>query len=273
MLFIIILVLTGTYLYGRYIETKNFKVKEYSIIDPNLPNSFQGIKIVQISDIHYKTIINKEELNSIVNKVNLIKPDIVILTGDIFDKSIKYSDDDFNDIKEILKNIEYSLGKYTIKGDNDLSIEKYDDIITYSDFIDLNDRYELIYNEGLDPILVVGISSNYNNNHIKDTLDNIYSKIKKEYKYSILAIHEPDFISYIDYSKFNLILAGHSLNGQIKLPYIGGILKNKYSKVYYDEFYNLGNTKLYISSGIGTNKYKFRLFNRPSISLYRLRNK
>ena len=112
MLFIIILVLTGTYLYGRYIETKNFKVKEYSIIDPNLPNSFQGIKIVQISDIHYKTIINKEELNSIVNKVNLIKPDIVILTGDIFDKSIKYSDDDFNDIKEILKNIEYSLGKY-----------------------------------------------------------------------------------------------------------------------------------------------------------------
>ena len=69
------------------------------------------------------------------------------------------------------------------------------------------------------------------------------------------------------------MLAGHSLNGQIKLPFIGGIIKDKYGKKYYNEYYKLNNTDLYVSGGIGANKYKFRFNNKPSFNLYRLRNK
>lgn len=271
--FFLVIIITCFYLYGRYVETKLFEVKEYSIIDSNIPSNFYGFKIVQISDIHYKVMTNKKELKKIVKEINLLKPDIVILSGDLFDKNIEYTDEDFDDLKEILKDIDYNIYKYAIKGDNDLSIEQWEDIIRDSEFTDLNDKYELIYNNGLDPILLIGISSNYKKNHIKDTTDSLYEEINTEYKYSMLVLHEPDFINYIDYSKFNLIFAGHSLNGQIKLPYIGGIIKNKYSKIYYDEYYDLGNTKLYISSGIGTSKFKYRLFNKPSINMFRLRNK
>ena len=272
-LFFLIIILVGTYLYSRYVEPKLFQVKEYSIVDSKLPSNFYGLKIVQISDIHYKVMTNKNDLNKIVKEINLLKPDMVILSGDLFDNNIEYIDEDYNDIKEILNSIEYNIGKFAIKGNNDLNFDNWEDIMNYSNFIDLNDRYEFIYNEGMEPILLVGISSNYKNNHIKDTINNISQEINIEYNYSILALHEPDFINYIDYSKFNLILAGHSLNGQIKLPFIGGIIKNKYSNIYYDEYYDLGNTKLYISSGIGTSKYKVRLLNIPSISLYRFRNK
>lgn len=273
LLFFLIIIIFSIILYGRYIETKTFKVKEYSIVNSKLPGSFYGFKIIQISDIHYNVVTNKNDLKKIVKEINLLKPDIVILSGDLFDNSINYNEKDFNDLKDILKGIDYNIGKYAIKGDNDLNIDNWNSIINGSDFIDLNDKYEYIYNKGLEPILLVGISSNYKDNHIKDTIDTIYEEINSEFKYSILVLHEPDFVSYIDYSKFNLILAGHSLNGQLKIPFIGGIIKNRYSKIYYDEFYSLDNTKLYISSGIGTNKYKFRLLNTPSISLYRLRNK
>ena len=271
-LFLLIIILVGTYLYARYVEPKNLKTNEYSIVNSNIPSSFYGFKIVEISDINYKVNNDKNTLDKLAKEINLLKPDIVILAGDLFYKNINYTKEDYDDIKNFLNSIDYSTGKYAIKGENDLD-SNWEDIINSSNFINLNDNYDLIYSNGNEPILLVGISSNYNNNHIKDTIDEIYKKINIDYKYSILILHEPDFINYIDYSKFNLILSGHSLNGEIKLPFIGGIIKNKYSNIYYDEYYDLGNTKLYISSGIGTNKHKVRLFNNPSINFFRLRNK
>lgn len=271
-LFLLIIILVGTYLYARYVEPKNLKTNEYSIVNSNIPSSFYGFKIVEISDINYKVNNDKNTLDKLAKEINLLKPDIVILAGDLFYKNINYTKEDYDDIKNFLNSIDYSTGKYAIKGENDLD-SNWEDIINSSNFINLNDNYDLIYSNGNEPILLVGISSNYNNNHIKDTIDEIYKKINIDYKYSILVLHEPDFINYIDYSKFNLILSGHSLNGEIKLPFIGGIIKNKYSNIYYDEYYDLGNTKLYISSGIGTNKHKVRLFNNPSINFFRLRNK
>ena len=207
-----------------------------------------------------------------VKKINLLKPDIVILSGDLFDSNIKYSKSDYEDLVNILKNINYNIGKYAIIGEED-NLDKWNYVIENSDFINLNDNFDFIYNEGLDPILLVGISSNYKNNHIKSTMNEIYSKINIDYKYSILVLHEPDFIDDINYNKFNLILAGHSHKGEIVLPFINGIIKKKYSSKYFDDYYNLDNTELYISSGLGTGKYKLRFLNPPSINFYRLRNK
>ena len=107
------------------------------------------------------------------------------------------------------------------------------------------------------------------------------SKIFEEYinsseikpNYSILLMHEPDFVDNFDYNNFNLILAGHSHNGQVRLPIIGAIIKPNYGKKYYDHYYRLKNTDLYVSSGLGVSEVNFRLFNRPTFNLYRLTNK
>ena len=271
-IFLLILIISFIVLYSRFIGTNGFIVKEEAVIDSNLPKNFYGLKIVQISDIHYKVTTTKEELEKIVKEINLLKPDIIILTGDLFDSNIKYKKDDYTDLTKMMSDIDYNIGKYAIKGEDDLSNKNWEDIINKSNFIDLNDKHEFIYSNGIDPLLIVGISSNYKKNHIKKTLESIYEEINAEYKYSILLLHEPDVIDDINYSKFNLILAGHTHDGQVKIPFIGGIIEDKYAKVYTKNYYDLGNTKLYISSGIGTSKYKFRLLNKPSINFYRLRN-
>ena len=271
--FLLIVIISSITLYSRYLGTKGLITKEYGIVDSKIPKNLYGLKIVQISDIHYKVTTTKEDLEELVNEVNLLKPDIVLLSGDLFDNDIKYSENDYKNIKKLLKKIDYNIAKYEIKGEDDLNIKSWDNIINDSDFININDSYDYIYSNGIEPILLVGINSNYKNNNINKTLKDIYGQTTTEYKYSILMIHEPDIIDDIDYSKFNLILAGHSHNGQIVLPFIGGIIKDKYSKNYIDNYYDLGNTKIYISSGIGTSKYKFRLLNKPSINFYRLRNK
>lgn len=269
---IIVIFITLTTFYSRYIGIKGLKVKEYSIVDSSLPKEFYGIKIVQISDIHYKVTISKNDLKKMVNEINKLKPDIVLLSGDLLDKNINYTEKDFKDITNVLSKINVNIGSYAIKGEDDLEFENWEQLINDSNFTNLNNKYEEIYYNGSTPILLIGISSNYLDDHIKKDLDNIYQNLNKEYKFSILMLHEPSFIDKIDYNKFNLIFAGHTHKGQIYIPIIGGIIKDKYSK-YIKDFYEFKNTKLYISSGVGTSKYKFRLLNKPSINFYRLRNK
>ena len=62
----------------------------------------------------------------------------------------------------------------------------------------------------------------------------------------------------------------HSHNGQIRLPGIGALYTPNGSKKYYDNYYDLDETPLYISSGIGVSIVNYRLFNKPSINFYRI---
>ena len=139
-LIFIIIICTLFFLYSRYIETNLFNIKEYPVVNSNIPSNFYGLKIVQISDIHYKSINDKKYLNKVVKKINLLKPDIVILSGDLFDSNIKYSKSDYEDLVNILKNINYNIGKYAIIGEED-NLDKWNYVIENSDFINLNDNF------------------------------------------------------------------------------------------------------------------------------------
>ena len=249
-----------------------FKVKEYTIYNNELPKEYDGFKIVHISDIHYGVSIKKKELSNIVDKINLTKPDIVVLTGDLLDNNNSYKKSDIDDIINQLNKIECSIEKYAIAGNNDYSNQDWQNIIDSSNFINLNDSYELIY-KSKTPLLISGLSTNDNNNNLNDKIRKTNDYLKDNNLYSILIMHEPDEIKNIDYSKFNLILAGHSHGGQIRLPIIGGLIVKDGSKKYINEYYKLDNTDLYVSNGLSNSSIKYRFFNKPSFSLYRLRNK
>lgn len=274
---IFILIIAAILLYSRFIATKGLATKEYKITSSSIQDNFHGFKIVHISDVHYGRTTDKKDLNNMVKEVNLLKPDIVVLTGDLIDKDTKLDDILKGEISEALNSINANVGKYAISGNHDSNFSEWESIINDSGFKNLNDTYELIYNDGYTPILLAGLSSNLNNqvditeryNKILEYSNN--ENIKELYK--ILLIHEPDYINNIDYSNFNLILAGHSHNGQVRLPFIGGIILPNGAKKYYKEHYKINNTDLYISSGIGTSGISFRLFNKPSINFYRLTNK
>lgn len=279
-LIVMVIITTIIILYARFIGTKGLVVKEYRIMNDKFTDNFYGLKIVHLSDLHYGDTTNKQDLEKIIDRINLIKPDIVVFTGDLYSNGLE--DDKKDELTSALKNIKVNIKKYAIMGNHD--DDSWDDIMKDSDFINLNNAIDIIYNNNGSSILFAGINTN-------DDIDESIKKIDDFLKptesnpeepntqptpniiYKILLLHEPDKILDFDYSSYDLILAGHSHNGQIRLPFIGALYTPAGSKKYYDEFYDLGNTKLYISSGIGTSKLKLRLFNRPSINLYRLTNK
>ena len=121
-------------LYARFIGTMGLVVKEYGINSSNLPKSFDGLKVVHISDIHYGTIVNQKRLENIVNEINKIKPDIVVFTGDLYDESINMTETLQNEVINTLNKLEVTIGKYAVSGNHDYSDTIFEDLITKSGF-------------------------------------------------------------------------------------------------------------------------------------------
>lgn len=264
--FALILIIVLVIIYSRYIATSGLIIKEYTIKNNNLPKSFNGLKIAHFSDFHYGSTTNLDNLKIMVKQINLSKPDIIIFTGDFFDKNINVSDKDINNIKNELFKLKSTYGKYYITGNHDLKFNNYENLFNESNFINLNDNFDLIYNKNNDYILLTGTS--YNSDF--KFLDNILNEQTNPYKINIM--HKPDDYDNIKKYNYDLVLAGHSHNGQITLPIYGAVYTPNGAKKYYKPYYKLDNTDMYISSGIGTSKFKFRLFNRPSFNLYRIKN-
>ena len=271
-LLIIFIILFLTIVYARYVGTMGLVTKEYTINDSDVPAGFDGIKIVHFSDLHYNRAISLSKVKSIIDEINLINPDIVVFTGDLIDRDATLSEKDYNDLTNLLLKINARYGKYAIMGNHDYikDKEKVIDVYNGSNFKYLDNDYEVIYNKNMETIFIGGLGTiSYEQEDINKTLD--YLNENKDIDYKIVLVHEPDISGQIakDYH-VNLILAGHSHNGQVRLPIIGAIYTPPHARKYYDNYYRIEGTDLYISSGIGVSLVNYRLWNRPSINFYRL---
>lgn len=272
---IVIVVLTiGLLIYARFIGTSGLITKEYLVVNKNVPNSFYGLKIAHITDLHYGQTTNKKEIQTLVKRVNETKPDIIVLTGDLLDRDQQYTKKQLDVLEDELSKLEANIGKYAIMGNHDRIHEDYYSIIFNAGFTNLDDSYEILYNGDTTPIVLAGASTGeIGSGNFQDKVSDAMKKIEEiDSTYNILIMHEPDYIQDIDYSKFQLVLAGHSHNGQMRIPFVGAIVLPPHARKYYENYYTLKNTDFYISSGVGTSSLNFRLFNRPSFNLYRIVN-
>lgn len=262
----IIIIIVLMIVYARYCGIKGLKVKEYKIESTKITDNYHGLKIVHLSDIHYGSTIFEQELSNIVDKINILKPDIVVLTGDLIDNKQSYDKDI---LINYLSKIDVTIDKYAVSGNEDI-INDYEFILKESGFINIDNNYDLIYKSNI-PIIISGITNEINTTLYEEYIGNLPEEEKPIY--SILLTHQPDNVKELNINNYDLILSGHSHKGQINLPIIKKWFLPEGSKKYYDEYYNINNTDLYISSGLGTSNMKLRLFNKPSINFYRITKK
>ena len=266
-LFLILLLIFGfIFVSCRYIGNMGLLVKEYSLEYDNLPDSFYGLKIIQISDINYnKDTMPMKKFKYLIDKVNSLKPDIIIFTGNLVYGDV--SNEELHELEENLIKLEATLGKYAVFGDD---VDTIKILVKNSGFLDLENSYDLIYRDSYSPILITGVDDKETN------LDKTFAYFNEENAnkdiFTISIMHKPDVIDKVlSYNSVDLAMAGHSLNGLIKIPKIGGVFTWDGCKKYFNSYYRIDNTDFYISSGIGVREFPYRLFNHPSINLYRLK--
>ena len=266
-LFLFLFSLLFCYMY--FWEPKTILTHEYAIVNEELPDSFNGFKIAHFSDIHFGRTTNEKEVQKVVSLINEMKPDMIVFTGDLFDNYITLSEDHKEFLKSELSKLSATIGKYAVKGDNDyIDEEAFRQIMEGAGFTILENTNVPIYYEGNTPIYLSGVSS-----ITKKSPDytNTFQKKEEGNFYQILLCHEPILFSNVA-NDTNLVLSGHSLGGLIRIPFLGGIIKKDNVGDYELGKYTSNSSTLFVSNGIGTENVSFRLFNYPSINLYRMYN-
>lgn len=265
------LLLVIFYLYIRFGEPNRLVTHEYAIVDNNLPYSFHGMKIVHFSDILYGSTINEKNLNKVIDLINKWKPDVLIYTGDLLNENIKLKDTDKSTIKEILARTTAAYKKYAVIGDNDYTDKNtYIEIMESAGFMVLNNKNDLLYYGGNEPLVFMGTTSLLEKEYDVSVANTSIEDISNAYK--IWISHEPIIVDELfRYEiKPNLIFTGHTLKGLMKFPFGEYLLNQTGVNSYMENSYETEGTKMYISSGLGTYKYPIRFNNPPSINLYRL---
>lgn len=274
LLYTILIILIGIFgilLYSRFVGTTGLKTNEITL-STNISESYDGLKIIHFSDLHYKKVITEKRVKELILTINKNKPDLVLFTGDLLDKDYELQNTDINFLIKELSKIESKYGTYAILGDQDVqNLETLKSIYIQSNITLLENNFTIIHNENNDKILIGGISSYLEN---IANLDDLITQIPTEtISYQIIMIHEPDYIPTIleKIPNVPMILSSHSINGSINLPIIKQLLLPTGAKTYYKSYYQINQTNIYISNGIGVNQVNFRFLNTPSINFYRLR--
>ncbi len=260
-------------LYAHFIGPLGLNTNEISYVSNNIDESYNGLKIVHFSDLHYGNNVSKKQVRLFIKNIKRVKPDLVLFTGDLIDEKTKLNSKDINFLIEELSKIQSIYGNYAIIGDCDyLKTETINNIYIQSNFTLLDNNYSIIHNEKNKQIFIGGVSSyNYEEASI-DKIMNYFSD-NDDISFKIIMIHEGDYTKEIldKYNNIDIIMGGHSINGSINIPIIKNIFLPRGSHLYYNNHYKEMNTDIFISNGIGFNKFNFRLFNHPSINFYRIK--
>lgn len=242
-------------IYARFIEPSFIFTKEYKITSKNISKENHGLTILQFSDLHFKNTISENYLKKLIRKINENKPDIVIFTGDLIDENYVITNEDKKLLIKYMTKINPNIDKYYILGEEDYENSTY--ILDNAEFINMNNEEQIVHVNDNVPIVLISKKS-----HKKYLETN-----KNNNLFTLLALHNPDDIKKTEDFNYDFIIAGHTHNGNINIPKLKELYVNS---SYLKSKQKVNNTYLYINSGIGTSKINMRLFNYPTINLYRI---
>jgi predicted MPP superfamily phosphohydrolase len=251
-----------------FIEPYWVQTKEMTYIDKDISASFEGFKIIFVSDIHHGKSYSIKRVRSLVEKVNKLKPDIILLGGDYVNSDKKYIEPCFDE----LRNLKATYGVYGVMGNHD----HYEDAeltsksMAKAGIVQL-DNNGIWINKASDKIKIGGVGDLWED---KQDLRPILSETKVE-DFVLLMSHNPDFAEEINSDKIDLVLSGHTHGGQVTLFGLWAPLTpSSYGQKYKTGVIETPNTKVLVSNGIGNAMdYPIRFFARPQINVIYLKNK
>lgn len=231
----------------------SFEIKR-DVIDKQLGYE---IKIIQISDLH----INKEKkiYDDLLLKINSINPDILLITGDVIDKQ-----DSLPLLDNFLMGIDQDIRKYAVLGNwehwSQLNLSAFDGL--YRDH-----GVELLINEGREITIRDTSLYIYGTDDYTGGRPNMDNFIYDERQVHIIMTHSPIYFDHIneeDLYNNLLVFSGHTHGGQV--TFLGKPLYlPQGSGDYLKGIYRVGNSRVYVSKGIGNSQYDLRLFAKPDI--------
>ena len=263
----------GVALYSGEIARHEIDLVSRPLAIRDLPPAFNGFRIAQISDIHLDEFTEPFFLERVVRHVNGLKPDMVVLTGDFVThgsltflngRSAAYH------CGEILSTLTCPL-RFACLGNHDVAVSAplvIDSLVANGIPVLVDDHVPI--ERGGSRFWLCGVNDPGTTNPRLDLA------IPPEPNAPvILMAHEPDYADMVLVHPrgrlVDVMLAGHTHGGQIRLPFMGPLVLPPMGKKYAEGLFHLQKMQLYVNRGIGAVGIPFRLNCPPEITMFTLR--
>lgn len=273
-------------IYGMVRGAFDYKVHSVKVTLPNLPDAFNGLKIIQISDIHSGSYVSTSHLEEAVKLIDQHKPDIIFFTGDLVNDKAAETDLYI----EVLSKIKAPMGVFSTLGNHDYgdyvkwpTVESKAQNLTDMKNVHAQLGWKLLMNEhiplkrGDSEIAILGIENWGGNFHFPK-----YGDLKKahagteKYPVKLLLSHDPSHWNLQvkeEFKDIDVTFSGHTHGGQfgIEIPGFRWSL-SQYAYKQWAGLYNQQNQYLYVNRGLGFLGYPGRVGISPEITVMELFN-
>lgn len=292
--FVVLLVVVGL-IVGNHLANQKIFITTYEVIDEDIPQVFDGYRIVQVTDVH--SIRSMEQSDLLYEKVVGERPDAIVITGDLIDSN--YYTEENNALKagksnkmagqdtlDFVKRLTDDYPVYFVYGNHEMillddvknnpfkkAMEEIGVVFLNNTGVKITKDDESIYMFGIQDPATLYKDTDYDeyNNHcerINAMMEKVMA-LKEEELYTVVLSHRPEYFD--EYTKYDadLFLTGHAHGGQVRLPIVGGLyapgqgLFPKYTNGLILE----GDTTMIIGRGIGNAVVVPRIFNPPEINV------
>lgn len=272
LLFLIVIIIISVY------EIKQLRITSYTYSNKKLPREFYGYKIILLSDLH-NCLHNQDKIIKIIKEQ---KPNGVFIAGDIITYGDKNKSDNLKSL-DLVKDIAFYSDVYYAPGNHEMGymIRNEKEWVEYEKYLLRTNNDNIYYLDNKKIKLTIGKSSiniyglhltdGYYKRLVKKKLDiSVLNKLLDETTdedFNILIAHNPDYFeNYVEWGA-DLTVSGHNHGGLLRLPVLGGVISPRlrlFPKYDYGLF-ELGDSTLVLSGGLGAHSLKIRVNNKPEI--------
>ena len=265
-----LLLLTALFLlgaWGYYSARRTPRLRQVTARLAELPSELDGLRIVHLTDLHVGPYIPRKFLAKVVVRTCRENPDIVAITGDLVDGPVAV----WADATEPLRSLEPRLGTFVTLGNHDYYAGAEEWIDRFSELgakvlVNSSVRVEV----GSASFRVAGITDPVADRALPEQSPDLEAALADAEvgDFTVLLSHRPDAVEEARQRGVNLQLSGHTHGGQV-FPF--GLLARRHQAGFLAGLYDVGQTKLYVSRGVGFWGPAMRLFAPSEIAVITLR--
>lgn len=257
---LVLLVWGGIWGSNNWVQTT-----EYTVASEELPQAFDGARIVQVSDLHNATFGRNQ--SSLIEKVEAASPDAIFLTGDLVDSNRYDLDSSLVLVDALVEMSEV----YYVTGNHEVASNKVEEIlgalrergvtVLENDSVEWAKEGESVQIAGIDdPLMEPDI-------HEGEATQQSLANAQMTEDFTLLLAHRPEYLPiYADYG-VDVVFSGHAHGGQIRIPGIGGLIapgQGWFPKVT-EGIFEVDQSQMVVSRGLGNSTFPVRIFNLPEI--------
>ena len=261
--------IVAAFAYGYTIGQRRLTVTHRRVPLP-FPPSLDGLRIVQISDIHIGHNLTTDQLFRFVKRVNELEPDLICITGDIADGPTA----DLPGELPLLGKLRARLGVFAILGNHDhyAGADRVEAALRgYTSFVVLRDQKAVVDVDGT-RLHVVGLDDLGRDwargVHQHPGLSRLESELPAD-EPVLLLCHRPETFTHAAGLGIGLTLSGHTHGGQLALPWFDGRVRGlaRFITPYDQGLFERNGCFLYVNRGLGVTGQRIRLFAPREISV------